>query len=162
MFSRVSQNRDQTGSLRCHEGQIPEASRGQVNADQTPTKPIGSTAQMVVEMTHRGAVAGTEVEHGFALLGQEQRRVSLGSQHASTEFGPVRIPSSVLVTREFSKRFTVDGGTGNGVARPQGSAVQPNGGGQLLGSPLPALFSSAHGFNLIDATVVACWLREGR
>ena len=97
MLSGVAKDRNQPRPLLGHEGQITKATWSQINAHQPTTEPVGGPAQVVVEVAHRRAVTGTEVEHRAALLGQETRRVVLGSQHARTKFRPVRVPSPVLL-----------------------------------------------------------------
>lgn len=95
-------------------------------------------------MAHGRAVTSTEVEHGLALAGQQPRRVSLGTQHPRSEFGPVGVPAAVLLTGELAQGFPIDCGTGDGVSSPEGSAVEKNGGRQFLRAPLPPFFATAH------------------
>ncbi len=144
MLPSIAEHGHQAGSLAGHEGQIPKATRRQVNAHQATTKPVGSTAQVVIEVTHGRTVTGPEVEHGLALTGQQERRVSLGSQQARPEFRTVRVPATVLLAGELAQRFAVNCGARHGISGPQGSSVKKDGRGQVLRASLPSFFSAAH------------------
>ena len=98
-------------------------------------------------MAHGCAVARTQIEHGIALGGQQVGRVTLGSEHAGAQFGTVRVPSSVFLSRKSAKRFPVDRLSGNGVQGPQGSTLQANGWRKVLRATLAALLSSTHDLN---------------
>ena len=95
-------------------------------------------------MTYGRAVTGPEVEHRLALAGQQERRISLGSQQPRPEFGTVRVPTTVLLAGELSQRFAVDSGARYRISGPQGPTVKKDGRGQVLRAPLPSFFSAAH------------------
>lgn len=86
----------------------------------------------------------TEVENRCSWLGKQAGWVTSGSEHTGCKFGPGWVPSSVLVTREITKRLTVNMFSGDGVERPQGSAVEPNRRGEVLRAALSPFCSTAH------------------
>ena len=81
---------------------------------------------------------------------------------APPQFGTVRVPASVLFTRELAQRFAVDSGARHRISGPQGSTVEKDGRGQVCGPRCLRFFRRPCEHPLNGGTVGACWPHGGR